>query len=435
MSCAARLFGLLVAVIGLIGSCMRMPDAFLYDVSLSSALSSVGAPAETTILAANGFISVGLIITTLVRPLIGSGGAILWFALCAGRADVALPSAAAQLAQCGPSPCISVVTGANSGIGLAVSHALAKQGHEVFLGCRTSAACIAAATEITRATGNRGVHAIGGLDLASLGSVRNWVGSLMRKRARVHYLFNNAGLVPVGNTSTAEGYELGFGVSYVGHFALVHWLHRAGALPAGQATVVTVASDAARLGAFHESILSEPSGEGDLRGEHTVGCVTPFPFCLPPTPGGAAHSFRLAPTPFNFGAYTRAKLANVLFARELARKHGLHSSAVHPGTVHTPLAAHVGHQFAFFRGVRIQTESMQQLTMRAFLRPATAAAKVVVAAATAARETPGAFCNARGEVIPDELLPPAMRDDEIARRIFEVTEAAVARWEQHRQQE
>lgn len=69
--------------------------------------------------------------------------------------------------------------------------------------------------------------------------------------------------------------------------------------------------------------------------------------------------------------------------------------------------------------------------MRFFLRPPLAAAAVVLRAAAAARHSPGAFCNGMGEPVPDELLPPVMRDDELAARLWKVTERLVQQYEEH----
>ena len=94
---------------------------------------------------------------------------------------------------------------------------------------------------------------------------------------------------------------------------------------------VQTASDAARLGSLHASLFDDAAGgEGDLRGELTTGCAIPLPFCVPPKRADMHLGGRL-----NFGAYPRAKLANVLYARELQRRHGLPAVSVHPGMVDT----------------------------------------------------------------------------------------------------
>lgn len=73
---------------------------------------------------------------------------------------------------------------------------------------------------------------------------------------------------------------------------------------------------------------------------------------------------------------------------------------------------------------------MQAATMRYFLRPPRAAAAVVLRAAAAARHAPGSFANGMGETVPDDLLPEHMRDDTLAKRLWQVTERFVQEHEQ-----
>jgi NAD(P)-dependent dehydrogenase (short-subunit alcohol dehydrogenase family) len=405
---------------------IRAPDTFLFDVAVQLAIGS------STTLVIFALINILLSILAFARPLTGATLAILLFALVKGRAD----SVVSPSLSCGSGRlCLAVVTGANSGIGLATAKLFAAQGHHVILGCRSRKACETAMAKIKQTTGSdERVRAAGGLDLASLGAVQQWVNDLVLDQP-IDYLINNAGLVPVGNTTTAEGFEVGFGVSYLGHFALFRWLLLKGSI-VPSTTIVTVASDAARLGALHDS-LQVLDGEGDLRGEVTVGCNSPFPFCVPPMPGSHLHQ---PPTPFNFGAYPRAKLSNVLFARALSNQSlsGLEvayaSSSVHPGMVETRMAGQIAEPFAWLGGVRIQTDAMQMATMRFLLRPADVAANVVANAAAAAKRSKGhgPFCNGMGEPIPDTLLSAALRDDQTARRLWQVSLALVQQWERRK---
>ena len=64
--------------------------------------------------------------------------------------------------------------------------------------------------------------------------------------------------------------------------------------------------------------------------------------------------------------------------------------------------------------------------MAFLLRPPLSAAAVVMRAALAARHSSGAYCNAMGEAVPDALLPEAMKDDELATRLWEVSEGLLA---------
>ena len=46
-------------------------------------------------------------------------------------------------------------------------------------------------------------------------------------------------------------------------------------------------------------------------------------------------------------------------------------------------------------------------------------------AALAAKTSPGAYCNGMGQPVPDALLPEHMKDDELARRLWEVSDRLV----------
>ena len=127
-----------------------------------------------------------------------------------------------------------VVTGANSGIGLAAARQLARVGAHVVLAVRNedkgrdAAATIDGSTEVRR------------LDLADLTSVHEfadgWSGDL-------DVLVNNAGVMAVPEQRTADGFELQFGTNHLGHFALTNLL-----LPHVVDRVVTVSSSAHRTG-------------------------------------------------------------------------------------------------------------------------------------------------------------------------------------------
>jgi NAD(P)-dependent dehydrogenase (short-subunit alcohol dehydrogenase family) len=127
-----------------------------------------------------------------------------------------------------------VVTGANSGIGLAAARAFAGVGAHVVLGVRDEAKGKRAAATID------GESEVRRLDLADLSSVRafaaGWEGDL-------DVLVNNAGVMAVPQGRTAEGFELQIGTNHLGHFALTGLL-----LPHVTDRVVTVSSQAHRQG-------------------------------------------------------------------------------------------------------------------------------------------------------------------------------------------
>src|SRR5438876_8551828 len=108
-----------------------------------------------------------------------------------------------------------VVTGANSGIGLAAARELARAGARVVLAARDPARGEKAAASIS---GEREVRQ---LDLSDLASVRSfaeaWDGDL-------HVLVNNAGVMAPPEGRTKDGFELQIGTNHLGHFALTNLL-------------------------------------------------------------------------------------------------------------------------------------------------------------------------------------------------------------------
>ena len=114
---------------------------------------------------------------------------------------------------------VALVTGANSGLGLEIATELATAGATVVLGCRNTTKAESAAERI-RATGARGPVEILQLDLADLGSVRDAAASVIAGGRPLHLLVNNAGLMAVDQSRTADGFEMQLGVNHLGHFAL-----------------------------------------------------------------------------------------------------------------------------------------------------------------------------------------------------------------------
>ena len=109
----------------------------------------------------------------------------------------------------------ALVTGAASGLGLQVTRGLARQGMRVVLLDRNAAALEAAKREL----GGDAEAVV--LDLASQPAIRAFAARWIESGRALDILVNNAGLLPpLQRSETAEGLELGFGVSVAGHFAL-----------------------------------------------------------------------------------------------------------------------------------------------------------------------------------------------------------------------
>jgi retinol dehydrogenase 12 len=191
-----------------------------------------------------------------------------------------------------------LVTGGNTGIGLATASALAAGGGQVYLTSRSRAKGEAAVTRIIAATGNEAVRLLP-LDLADLGSVRAAAQAFLADRQPLHVLINNAGLAGRQGL-TADGFELLFGVNHLGHFALTMAL--LGCLTDSGARVVTVASDAHYQAKGVDFAALRRRGRG-ITGMHE---------------------------------YAVSKLCNVLFSQELSRRiegTGVTSYVLHPGVV------------------------------------------------------------------------------------------------------
>jgi len=189
-----------------------------------------------------------------------------------------------------------VVTGANSGVGLATAEALAAAGARVILACRNIDKGKAAAATMADTVEVRA------LDLASLASVREFAESIDEP---IDVLVNNAGVMAVPHRRTAEGFEMQIGTNHFGHFALTGLL-----LDRVRSRVVTVSSSFHWFGRVNLD---------DLNWEH--------------------RRYR------RWAAYEQSKLANLLFAYELARRlesagSPVRSYAVHPGYVSTNLMSH-----------------------------------------------------------------------------------------------
>jgi NAD(P)-dependent dehydrogenase (short-subunit alcohol dehydrogenase family) len=195
---------------------------------------------------------------------------------------------------------VVVITGANTGIGLETATGVAAQGATTVLACRNQAKADEAKHEVVRRTWNDDVHVVP-LDLADLASVRKAAEEILARWDRLDVLDNNAGGTWSQRQETAQGVEYTFGVCHLAHFYLTRLLLdrlRASA-PSRVINVTSVGHHAAFKGMRFDDLQSERGYEA-------------------------------------MEVYCRAKLANVLFTRELAGRTagtGVTANAVHPGWV------------------------------------------------------------------------------------------------------
>lgn len=196
---------------------------------------------------------------------------------------------------------VVIITGGNAGIGRETARALAAQGASVVLAVRNVEAGEDAKRDIIETTGNPRVEVMR-VDLARLADVRRFAAEFKRTHDRVDVLVNNAGFHTSQRTLTADGYESTFAVNHLAHFLLTNELLDL-LKRSAPSRVVTVASEAHRGGSL--AFIDDPDAERSWSGVR---------------------------------AYSNSKLANVLFAFELARRlqgTRVASFAVHPGLVRT----------------------------------------------------------------------------------------------------
>ena len=198
----------------------------------------------------------------------------------------------------------AVVTGANSGLGLVTTRELARAGAQVVLACRNTDKGEAAAAGIRADVPEARIDVIA-LDLANLAFVHEFAQRFRSDHDTLDLLINNAGVMAPPRRETADGFELQFGTNHLGHFALTAQLIEAMA-GQGDPRVVTVSSGGHRMGRIDFDNLQR------TKGYH------------------------------RWGAYGQSKLANLLFAFELDRRlraagSPIRSVAAHPGYAATNL--------------------------------------------------------------------------------------------------
>lgn len=115
---------------------------------------------------------------------------------------------------------VFVVTGANSGLGLATTRELARRGGRVILAVRDEEKGRRAAEDLAAAGADRSLLDVRPLDLADLDSVRAFADRVRVEHPRLDVLVNNAGVMAPPRTLSPQGHELQFATNHLGHFAL-----------------------------------------------------------------------------------------------------------------------------------------------------------------------------------------------------------------------
>lgn len=201
-----------------------------------------------------------------------------------------------------------IVTGGNTGIGYETALALYQAGANVTIACRDKGKAEKAIINMQTRKGTGSLE-VGILDLASLGSVKKFAETFIQQNNQLNILINNAGVATPPASKTIEGYELQFGVNFLGHFALTGLLY-----PLLQATpgsrIVTLSSNGYQNAVIDFDNLKSEKDYNPLR------------------------------------EYRQSKLANLIFSIELDRRikskgHQVLSIAAQPGANNTELIRHL----------------------------------------------------------------------------------------------
>lgn len=190
-----------------------------------------------------------------------------------------------------------VITGATSGIGEVAAIRLAEKGARIVFTARDKARADDTMAALRKA-GPDADHALHMADLSTLAEMKR-VGAELAREPEIDVLINNAGALFNKRQETVDGLEMTFALNHMAYFVLTNLL--LGRLNAG-GRIVTVASNAHRGARLDfDDLQSRRSYVG-------------------------------------FPVYSKSKLCNILFNRELARRlsgTGITANALHPGFVAT----------------------------------------------------------------------------------------------------
>ncbi|MBW8785042.1 MAG: SDR family NAD(P)-dependent oxidoreductase [Novosphingobium sp.] len=279
---------------------------------------------------------------------------------------------------------VAVVTGASAGIGKATAKILAGDAWRVIGTGRDPQRSTAAEAEI-RAAARDGarVDFLRG-DFTLMSDVKRVADEIKGLTDRIDVLINNAGGVRDQRYETAEGTEATFAANHLAPFLLTREL-----MPLLQATACERGPGKVRVLAVsssaHEYIPGMKFGDLNMKEGFTTG-----------------------------SAYCQAKLANLLFSRELERRvahKGIVAQTMHPGRVASNFASH---------GDR---DMQDYMAANADSQPEEPAETLVWMATSDEAGSPGARYFHLKQEVP---AAPQALDDAAARQLWDQTEAMLA---------
>ncbi|KAL3443280.1 hypothetical protein BJX65DRAFT_200013 [Aspergillus insuetus] len=211
---------------------------------------------------------------------------------------------------------IVLVTGGNAGLGKeTIRQLLQHNPAHIFLAARSEQKAKAALDELRASSPNADTKLTWlPLDLSSTTSVRDAAATFKAQSTRLDILILNAGVMSLPPGETDLGHEIQLGTNHTGHFLLTTLLlptllRTAEEVPGSDVRVISLSSIGHNLAPSFETILDQ---------ERLKRCNT-------------------------HARYGASKLANILFAAELARRYpSITSVSVHPGLISTDLYAPIG---------------------------------------------------------------------------------------------
>jgi len=229
----------------------------------------------------------------------------------------------------------AIVTGSNTGLGFETALDLYQKGAKVYVACRDEEKGLDA-IERMKVISSGGELIYGHLDLASLSSIKVFAEKVIATENRLDLLVNNAGVMIPPPSKSEDGFELQFGVNFIGHFVLTGHLFNLLESTTGS-RVVTLSSIAHR------------------------GAIIDF------------DNFRLEKPYNNWREYGQSKLADLIFALEFEKRLRnndcqLMSLAAHPGFSKTDLQKNMDKDMLDSLELMTAKEGAQP-TLAACLRP------------------------------------------------------------------
>ncbi len=202
-----------------------------------------------------------------------------------------------------------LITGASTGIGKAGALELGRRGWKVFVHARSAARGNPVLDELKQGAPNADFSLVIG-DVSSMAEVKSLAEQVKAQTSTLDVLWNNAGLMLDERKVSADGWEMTMAINHLAPFVLTREL-----LPLIEQTqgrVITTSSGAHMMGNFNwDDWMDEKS----------------------------AYS--------SFKAYSKSKLANILFTRELAHRvntRGITAHCFHPGLVSTEFGRQRGEE-------------------------------------------------------------------------------------------